>query len=484
MTSFLSRRDFLRLGVLGAGALYVAPHTLFARDYRPLRRRGAAKDVIIIGAGLAGLTAAYELTQAGHRVTILEAQTRPGGRVRTLRAPLADGLYGELGAGRVPDSHEWTLKYIRDFGLTLTPFYPADGQFTTFFRDTAIHTPPGEQPALSAFQASLTAQERSMALGDLLDQALGEALRRVDERAHWPPDALKPVDQTSIGAFLRQRGLSADVGPVLGLTPFEGYSTLEAVSVIGNGHGAKVMTKIAGGNDLLPQAFARHLAGHIRYGAVVERLERNETGVRVAYTEQGRRQQLSGDKLICTVPFSVLRHLEIAPRFSPAKHRAVHEMSYVSLSRLTFQVRKRYWLDKGVNGFANTDLPGEIWDATHDQPGPRGLLQLYLQGPSSAYASSMTEEERIRYGVAHVEQVFPGLRDHLEGVFSQCWDNDPWARGAVRLLRPGQVAALHPHVATPEGHIHFAGEHTSTWFAWMNGAIESGVRAATEVNEA
>jgi monoamine oxidase len=96
----------------------------------------------------------------------------------------------------------------------------------------------------------------------------------------------------------------------------------------------------------------------------------------------------------------------------------------------------------------------------------------------------MTEDERLRHGVRQVERVFPGLQEHLEGAFSQCWDNDPWTRGAVRLMRVGQVATLHPAVATPEGHIYFAGEHTSTWYAWMNGAIESGSRAADEVNRA
>ena len=207
-------------------------------------------------------------------------------------------------------------------------------------------------------------------------------------------------------------------------------------------------------------------------------------GRRAIYRDRGRHQTVTADKLIYAIPFPVLRHLETAPRFSPQKRQAVHEMGYGSLSRLTFQVRQRYWLDQGANGFANTDIPGEIWDATFDQPGSRSLLQLYLQGSASEYASAMTEDERVRFGIRQVDRVFPGLEEHLEGAVSQCWDNDPWARGATRLMHVGQGAVFHPHVATPEGHIHFAGEHTSTWYAWMNGAIESGSRAADEVNRA
>ena len=96
----------------------------------------------------------------------------------------------------------------------------------------------------------------------------------------------------------------------------------------------------------------------------------------------------------------------------------------------------------------------------------------------------MTEAERIRFSIAHVDRVFPGLGPNVEYAASHCWDNDPWAGGATRLLNVGQVATFHDESRRPEGHLHFAGEHTSTWFGWMNGAIESGSRAALEVNSA
>ncbi len=482
-TSF-SRRDFLRIGSLAAGSLALPSFVTPAQAASRLRRGVAPKSVIVIGAGLAGLTAAYELMQQGHDVTVLEAQTRPGGRVRTLRHPLADGLYGEVGAARIPDNHAWTLKYIEAFGLELAPFYPDAHEFTTTIRAANVPNAAGAQPSLSALDLALTPQEEAMGLGGLMEKAFGDIVHLVDERDPWPPETLKPLDQMTVKEYLQQQGFSPDVYEVFGLPPFEGASMLETLSVIGNGHGATVMSKIVGGNGQLPQAFAHRLAGHIRYGAAVVRIEQGDAGVEVVYTQQGQHHRLAADKLICAIPFTVLRHLDVHPHFSPSKHRVIHEMSYVSLSRITVQVSQRYWLEQGRNGFAHTDLPAEIWHPSHDHPGPRGLLQLYLLGPSSEYAASMTEDERARYATTHIEQVFPGLSGNIEGVFSQCWENDPWARGAVRLMRPGQVVDLYPHIATPEGHIHFAGEHTSTWFAWMNGAIESGMRAATEVNNA
>ncbi len=120
----MRRRDFLKQTTLAAATLSARSLNTFTFAQRRLERRGTPKKVIIIGAGLAGLSAAYELTQAGHDVTVLEARKRPGGRVHTLRDPFSDGLYAEAGAARIPDHHHFTLKYVELFGLTLDPFEP------------------------------------------------------------------------------------------------------------------------------------------------------------------------------------------------------------------------------------------------------------------------------------------------------------------------------------------------------------------------
>ena len=483
MDSRSSRREFLKRGALTAASFYSTSLSSLSSFAQELTRSGPAKRVVIVGAGLAGLTAAYELTQAGHDVTVLEAQGRSGGRVRTLRDPLADGLYAELGAARIPDNHEWTLKYVKLFGLSLAPFYPTTGRSTTFLRNTRAESDPGAAPDLRPFHLNLTPDELALGVNGLIDKALGTALRLAENRSIWPPAALARADQMTVREFLVDQGLSADTFEALGLQPFVRTSALEAITLISSAHSGQQLHKIAGGNDQLPKAFAARLADKIIYGAPVRRIEQDRTGVAAIYSQNGASGRVAADKLICTIPFPVLRRVEMTPRLSPQKARVVHEMAYGSLSRVTFQVRERYWLGEGLNGFATTDIPGEIWASAHDRPGSRGLLQLYLQGSSSERASKMSEDERIRYAIEQIERVFPGLRKHVEHASSQCWDNDQWAGGATRLMNVGQVTAFHSEARRPEGHIHFAGEHTSTWFAWMNGAIESGSRAAHEVND-
>ncbi len=141
-----------------------------------------------MGAGLAGLSAAYELTQAGHDVAILEAQTRPGGRVQTIREPFSDGLYAEAGAGRIPDTHDWTLKYVKHFALTLDPFYPSDGFSINYIRGQRYKVRPGENMDISQLPLDLTPEERKLGLTGLDEKYVAPALRKLGhfEASDWP----------------------------------------------------------------------------------------------------------------------------------------------------------------------------------------------------------------------------------------------------------------------------------------------------------
>lgn len=388
----LPRRDFLRHGALAAAGALAAVHA----------RAGAPRRVVVLGAGLAGLAAGYELTRAGHEVTVLEAQERPGGRVLTLRT-FDDGLYADAGAARIPDGHEWVLRYVREFGLRLAPFYPDAGRFAKV-----------------------------------------------------------------------RRGRRSEVG-------WDGFA--EAVEdyvgvTLGEHPGA--WHRIEGGNDLLPRAFAERLAGRVAYGAAVSRVGQTAAGAQVTFRRVGAAETAAADYVVCAIPFAVLGRVEFEPRLSEQKRRVRDQLTYEVVARAFMQTRERYWARGRGNGFAVSDPPAEFWPSTFGQQGRRGVMQAYMRQYSSAEWAKKGEAERLEAALALTEQALPGVRAAFERGSVKYWGDDPWAGCAWTHPSGPQLVAVN----APEGRIHFAGEHASVYASWMNGALESGNRAARAVDEA
>lgn len=395
-----SRRDFLRHSLLAATALAASPLDSLSASTRLARVTAAPRKIIVAGAGLAGLVAAYELKQAGHDVTVIEARKRAGGRVFTLREPFSDGLFAEGGATRINVRHDLTLRYIKQFGIETLPFYPRGGHFTT----------------------------------------LNKGERR---EADWDK-------------------FTDEIRNVIGLGRREDW------------------IKIQGGNDLLPSAFARRLASAVIYDAPVRRIEQDERKVSVQFSRGSNMEKITGDYLVCAIPFSTLRRVTVSPRFSPAKQQIIEQLEHDSASRVFLQVRSRFWKEQKANGYAIAEQSIEIWDSTLTQPGTRGILQTYLRYSNSEKLTEMQETERIRATLERMEQVFPGTRGQFEKGVSKCWSEDEWARGA--WVHPAENAL--PVIVKPEGRVHFAGDHASRQPSWMQGALESGLRVVKEINEA
>ncbi|HUF05707.1 MAG TPA: FAD-dependent oxidoreductase [Aridibacter sp.] len=480
----------MKQAVIAAAALSAHPLITFASRQGGLQRRGAPKKVIIIGAGLSGLTAAYELTQAGHDVTVLEARTRPGGRVHTLRDTFTEGLYADAGATRIPNHHHFTLKYAELFGLTLDPFQPLDLPSVYHVRGRRIRVTPGQSVE---WPYDLTAEERSLGVNGMRQKYIRSMLSEVGDVTDpgWPPpETLKKYDQMNRSDFWRSRGASAEAVALLSVGGIddraETWSTLFMLRNQALNQKLDRYYKIRGGTDLLPKAFAARLSEKIRYAAPVVRIEQSAQGVKAVFLRAGAYHTLAGDYLVCAVPFTVQRNIEVAPAFSVEKQRAIEQLPYLSASKVFLQSRNRFWADEGQSGFATTDLPiGQVWDQTYKQPGTRGILQAFPISLHSRRVTGMPENERVDFALEQVEVIYPGMRENFEGGVTKCWDEDEWARGASAYYKPGQFSSLLPHVARPEGRIHFAGEHTSVWIdGWMQGALESGNRVAREVNDA
>ena len=456
---------------------------------RPLTRKGPPKKVVVIGGGPSGLCAAYELSLAGHDVTLLEAQTHPGGRVHTLREPFADGLHAEAGATWIADCHDFTLGYINlfDIALEINATSPYPDEYYIDGKRIASSSPDVKWPV------KLTAEEKKLGLTGMRQKYVLDFLDKMGNPAApgWPPEWLKKYDRMNYREFLESRGASAGAITLLtidyGLWG-DGIDTVSALCILRDSallNKSNVSYRMKGGNDRLPYAFAERIQSLIHYGSPVTRIEHDARGVRVHYLRGGRAETLDAEYLVCGIPFSVLRHIEITPAFSEAKMRAIRELPYFSATRLYYQMHQRFWLDEHVSGNANTDLTTMVlWNLTFNQLGMRGILDNYIGGAAARSVMQLSPAERLEFGLSNLTKVLPTARTYYEGGTSVAWDENPWQRGASSWYHPGQFLELYPHMATPEGRVHFSGDHTSPWIRWMQGALESGCRAAAEINRA
>jgi monoamine oxidase len=168
-------------------------------------------------------------------------------------------------------------------------------------------------------------------------------------------------------------------------------------------------------------------------------------------------------------------------RLSEAKQRAIREQHYSRTVKIFLQSRSRFWLRDGWNGFVTTDLPIErLTPDPGADPEARGALTAYPIGDYTAKLEALSEAERIASARDQALQIFPELANTFEGGIAHCWGLDPWERGSFALHTPGQIGFIDT-LGRPEGRIHFAGEHTSAWTGWMQGALESARRVVREI---
>ncbi|MFC4618687.1 flavin monoamine oxidase family protein [Camelliibacillus cellulosilyticus] len=459
------------------------------------------KKVLIAGAGMAGLVAGQLLKEAGHEVEIIEAADRVGGRVYTIRRPFSDGLYLDVGAMRIPQGHRLTLAYIKKFGLKFNPFYNATPNDLFYINGVLTRRYLYNQdPDILNFPVAQS--EKGKNVNVLLMELLDPLIRQMNQSYENWNGALKSYDPYSMIDFLRFNPYGKSLSPgaidmVQVLYDIEGVSELAFLEFLLNLvlvflPQTRPFYEISGGNDQLPQAFLPFLKEQLILRQKVVRIEQREEQV-AFYTvnkKTGKRTVFTGDFAIVTLPFSVLQFVDIYPceLFSYQKRRAINELHYSQATKIGLEFRSRFWERYGLRGGCSiTDLPIRFtYFPSHGigEPGPAVILASYTWGDDAAVWDCQSSVERVAHALDQLSKIF-GRRVYEEFVTgtSHSWSCHSLNGGGFTLFKSGQKTRFGDAIRAPEGRVHFAGEHTSHFQGWIQGAIESGIRAASEVNE-
>lgn len=402
----------------GLNLLHSVRYPLLSEDAGNAGRSRAGdgpREAVVLGAGLAGLSAACRLADAGRTVQVLEARNRPGGRVWTRRPGGLSRLYLEAGAARIRDDHFWTLRHCRRLGLSLRSFYPERGHLVVR-RDGERHVLPDGLPGWRCHAVVTTGTDP--------DDGFSEALRK----PRW-------------------------------------YA-------------------VEGGTDRLPRGLAGRIEENIRYGAEVCRIERSDEGARLVCRTESGHLDLTARDVVCALPCTMLRSVTIDPPLSPAKRRIFRELKYQSALRVFVEVSDSPWERAGLNGFGWSEEVGEVWQmpAGPEADGARRVLVAYSQGDRAERLSRLEDTDLADRVTSELECLLPGVAGHVRGTRILRWDEVPWSRGAQSRTwdMDGRPAS---ELGRPEGPVHFAGEHVASQRSagWMDGALESGWRAAESV---
>jgi monoamine oxidase len=413
-------------------------------------------SAVVIGAGFAGLAAAFKLKNAGWKVTVLEARDRIGGRVFSHKFRGTD-LICELGAEWVGESHERIKALCREFNIPLQKH-----QFEDFLlRDGRVYGPG----TWSFSPQARSAFEKLIAGYDRLTPLQQKNLDRYDwwnylEKIGFTPDDLRLrdlMDSTDFGESIRHVSAFAALAEYAESSPHN-----------------EMDYKMTGGNSRLAEEFAKRIdASNIRLNSPVIEVKQLKGTVTVKTATDA----LRCDAVICTAPIQSLLKIKFDPPLPPAQLAAAEQLTYARICKNSVLYDERFWRAENFSLVSDT-TSHYYFHSTQSQPGRQGILTAYAIGEKADVLASQSDERRLRIVAGDLTDFDKDAPRSARGIASYAWQRDPFTDGAYALYRPGQWFGIRPILQRPHGKILFAGEHLADWQGFMEGAIETGEAAA------
>jgi monoamine oxidase len=490
----ISRREFVA-GSTAVAAL-AALDACAPRTPTPAatpRRDDNATPVLIVGAGIAGLTAGYRLRQAGIPVRIIEAQNRVGGRMYSLRNFFADGQVCELG-GELIDTNQTRIQTLaEELGIALDDLSKDDASLARelFYFDGAIRS---ERDVVEAF----------VPLAQRIKLAISAFGAEPDIGYRDTPPGAETLDHVSISQWLDRTGVSGWFRRLLDVA----YTTEYGVSVDRQSALNLLLMidpepdpfrifgdsderyHVHAGNDIIPQTLAEKLSDAIETNTVLESIDRRADGTYACSLRRGSSSTTAAaPHVLVTIPFTMLRNVRLNVPLPGPKRRAIAELGYGTNAKLMVGFSSRVWRERArSNGSLLSDLPFQlVWETSRFQQGAAGILTNFTGGAHGEELGRGTASEQAAKLVADLERVYPGVTAARAGMKEVRfhWPTFAWTRGSYASYLTGQRTAFAGAEFEPVDGLHFAGEHCSRAAqGFMEGGCETGERAARAIAEA
>lgn len=439
--------------------------------------------VVVVGAGLAGLTAALDLVGAGADVTVLEARDRVGGR--TLGVPMPNGAVADGGAAYLGNRHTELLSLVREYGLGLVSTgMPGDSVFLLADRHT---TAAGRVPPLNP-----------IALGGLFDR-LEDLVGAVDPDAPWLSVDAARLDVISAGAWLADEPMHPDahaffplfLGDTLASDPGS-VSALHMAVYLRSGGGLRYLNafeggaqewRIKGGAQQVSAELAERLGDRLRLSGPVVAVdqEAEDIVVHCSSDTDGTRMSYHADRVVIAIPPVLAQRIDYRPAL--ATPRATADTGRGCAIKVQLGYPTPVWRDQGLSGWS-VSTEGPLGSTVDDSPADEsaGVLTGFVVGSDARVFSELCASQQREAALDHVRRLFPGLPEPARFSVTD-WLAEDYSQGCyAALFGPGDWLTLGPHLTEPHGRIHWAGTETSLeFFGLMEGAIRSGRRVATEL---